>query len=361
MIRRTAIAEVQAGSSLARPVYNQRGTLVIPVGTQLNEGHLRRLGETGVREVFIDDPSIPEVEIHEPISEATKALAVEVLKDLFDRAAAGTLKAGLGPLYNKISQVVKDIQDDLAEKRNRVTSPIVDIEGVDYLVAHTLSVTVLAMDVARHGNFAPKVFDLGLGALLHDLGMAAVPPDLRHKPEPLSPEERQVVHRHPQEGLRLIEETPALSAFTKVVVLQHHERASGNGYPKGLKLKDIYPLARLMAIVDGYSAFLSDRSHRERSTPQRAMDYVVSSAGFDFDFDLTQEFAQRVAPYPVGTLVTLSTGERGVVVEVRDRVVTRPLVRVFTDPSGAATGRFTDVNLSAPEHQTTMIVDSGQG
>ncbi|MHB8757173.1 MAG: HD-GYP domain-containing protein, partial [Bacillota bacterium] len=67
MIRRTAIAEVQAGSSLARPVYNQRGTLVIPVGTQLNEGHLRRLGETGVREVFIDDPSIPEVEIHEPI------------------------------------------------------------------------------------------------------------------------------------------------------------------------------------------------------------------------------------------------------------------------------------------------------
>lgn len=359
MIRRIPIARAQAGASLARPVYNQRGTLVIPVGTQLNEGHLHRLGEAGVRDVFIDDPTIPEVQAHEPISEATKAFAVEVLKDLFDRAAAGTLKGGLGPLYNKVSQVVKDIQDDLAEHRDRVTSPIFDIEGVDYLVAHSLSVSVMAMDVARHGNFAPKVFDLGLGALLHDLGMATVPPDLRHKPEPLTPEERALVQLHPQGGLKLIEQTPALSAFTKVVVLQHHERAGGNGYPKGLKLKDIYPLARLMAIVDVYSAFLSDRPHRERYTPQRAMDYIVSSAGFDFDFDLTQEFAQRVAPYPVGTLVTLSTGERGVVVEVKDGVVTRPVVRLFTDSSGAATGQFKDVNLSTSEHQTTMIVGSG--
>ncbi|MHB8928205.1 MAG: HD-GYP domain-containing protein [Bacillota bacterium] len=360
MIRRLSIADVQAGVNLARPVYNQRGTLVIPVGTQLNEGHLRRLAESGVREVFINDPTIPDVPAHEPISEATKAFAVEVIRDLFDRAAAGSLKGGLGSFYDKVSQVVKEIQDDLASQRGRVIHPVVEVDGEDYLVAHSLSVTILSMAVARQGNFAPKVFDIGLGALLHDLGMIAVPPDLRHKPEPLSPEERNLVARHPQEGLKLIEQTPVISAFTKVVVLQHHERASGNGYPKGLKLKDIYPLARLVAIVDVFSTLLADRPHPERYTPQRAMDYVVSCAGFDFDLDLTQDFAQRVAPYPVGTLITLSTGERGVVVDVKDGVVTRPVVRLFTDQSGAATGKYKDVNLSLPEHRTTMIVGSGQ-
>jgi len=360
MIKRVAVETAQAGMNLARPVYNQQGTLVIPVGTQLNEGHLRRLSEAGVREIYVDDPTIPDVPTREPISDATKALAVEVLRDLFDRAQAGSLRGGLGPLYNKLSQVIKEIQDDLASQRRRVIDPVVEVDGVDYLVAHSLSVAVLAMAVGRQGSFAPKVFDLGLGAILHDLGMARVPADLRHRPGPLSPEERRLIQGHPQEGLKLIDETPLISAFTKVVVLQHHERASGSGYPRGLRLKDIYPLARLVAIADVFSALSADRPYRPRFDPQRAMDYVVSGAGFDFDFDLTQEFAGRVAPYPVGTVVTLSTGERGVVLEVKDGLVTRPVVRVFTDRAGAATGSYNDVDLSSPEHQTMMIVASGQ-
>lgn len=348
------------GSRLARPVYNQQGTLVMPVGTEVTEGHLRRLIETGFTEVFIDDPSVPDVAVHEPISEATKAAAVEVLADLFNRAGAGQLKGGLGPLYNGVSQTVQDIQDDLASLRGKVIDPFIEVNGHDYLVAHSLSVTVLSMAVARLGSFAPKVFDLGMGTMLHDVGMALVPGELRAKPEPLTQAERQIVHRHPQDGLKLIEQTPALSAFTKVIVVQHHERVGGSGYPRGTKAKDIYPLSKLAAIVDVYSALLAQRPFREAYSPQQAMDYVVSGADFDFDFQMTQEFSQWVAPYPVGTMVTLSSGERGIVLQVKDGLVTRPVVRVFTDSSGKPTGSFADVNLSRPEHQTTMIVDSGQ-
>jgi HD-GYP domain-containing protein (c-di-GMP phosphodiesterase class II) len=345
---------------LARPVYNQQGTLVIPVGTEVSEGHLRRLAETGFKEVFIDDPSVPDVAVQEAISETTKAAALEVLAELFNKAEAGQIKGDLGTLYDRVSQVVKDIQDDLGSQRGKLIDPRIEVNGHDYLAAHTLAVTVLTMAVARLGSFAPKVFDLGLGAMLHDLGMALVPRELRAKPEPLSSPERLIVHRHPQDGLKLVEQTPALSAFTKVIILQHHERAGGSGYPRALKDKDIYPLAKLTAIIDVYSALLAQRPFREAYSPQRAMDYIVSGAGFDFDFEMTHEFSLRVAPYPVGTIVTLSTGERGVVLSVKDGLVTRPVVRVFTDRAGKTTGGFADVNLSQPEHQTTMIADPGQ-
>jgi HD-GYP domain-containing protein (c-di-GMP phosphodiesterase class II) len=207
-------------------------------------------------------------------------------------------------------------------------------------------------------NFS-ELKDLAIGLLLHDLGNVTIPESILKKPTKLTDEEFKYVYEHPRSGFELLRHCDGISATSKIVALQHHERLNGTGYPKGLKGPDIHQNSQICAIVDAYDALTSDRNYRKRYLPHEAIEYLMASGDTHFNFQLVKNFTSLVAPYPPGTFVELSSGDVGVVANVDMQVSGRPLLRMVRDAQGKPYPLGEELNLQA--YPTISIIKVKEG
>jgi HD-GYP domain-containing protein (c-di-GMP phosphodiesterase class II) len=135
------------------------------------------------------------------------------------------------------------------------------------------------------------VVDIRRGALLHDVGKIGVPDRILHKPGPLDTDERKEIQKHPQNGYEMLVGIPPLNAPIRVV-LAHHEKWDGTGYPLGLK-GEVIPLgARLFAVADVFDALTSDRPYRKAMPYAAARDIIAKDAGQHFDPAVVEAFLE---------------------------------------------------------------------
>ena len=160
-----------------------------------------------------------------------------------------------------------------------------------WTAGHSESVTHAAMRIGEQLRLTSDDMDtLHRGGLLHDIGKIAVPSAILDKPGRLTPEEMAIVQSHPEVGARILAPIDAYTAILPVV-LYHHERFDGKGYPRGLSGNSIPVLARLVAVADVYDALVSDRPYREGWAPERALAHILESAGTHFDPVMADAFA----------------------------------------------------------------------
>lgn len=149
--------------------------------------------------------------------------------------------------------------------------------------SHSIRVTAYSLALAAAlGIEGPEVLDLSRGALLHDIGKLGIPDSILLKQGPLTPEEWQTMRRHPELGHSLLRDIAYLSGSLPIV-LQHHERFDGRGYPFGLHGEDISPLARLFSVADSFDAMTTDRPYRGRLTYAEARAEILRGRGSQFD------------------------------------------------------------------------------
>jgi putative nucleotidyltransferase with HDIG domain len=178
------------------------------------------------------------------------------------------------------------------------------IEARDpYAKGHSSRVTVFAQAMARRiGLEKERVSILRLGALLHDVGKLAVPSSVLLKRGPLTETEVGQMRRHPAAGARMLE-TLGAPATILPVVLHHHERWDGAGYPTGRRGDEIPLEARVLCIVDSFDAMTSTRPYRKPRRPDEAWDELQRCAGTQFDPELVEAFAEAWAEAGLGMLV----------------------------------------------------------
>lgn len=163
-----------------------------------------------------------------------------------------------------------------------------------WTAGHSDRVTALALDIGREMGLPPADIEtLQRGGLLHDIGKLATPPAVLDKAGPLTPEERQIIERHPLDGARILEPIPRFASILPIVV-QHHERFDGTGYPHGLAGTDIALFARILAVADVFDALTSDRPYRPGWAHAKAVAYVRDAAGTHFDPDVVAAFTKVV-------------------------------------------------------------------
>ncbi|MBS61902.1 Metal-dependent phosphohydrolase, HD subdomain [Salinisphaera sp. T5B8] len=200
----------------------------------------------------------------------------------------------------------------------------------EYTALHSMNVCMLSVALATTmGEPETEVEEMGVGALLHDIGKMKVPMDILHKPARLSTAEFEVIKQHPQYGVQLLEQGSQLSRDSLRIVLEHHERMNGRGYPGGLKGDEISYYAQIVAIADVYDAMTSDRVYQQSRSPGEVMKLMSRSQG-DFNPALLDRFVHTLGAYPVGSLIELNTGEVGFVVP-GDPGQKRPLMLVVLD------------------------------
>jgi HD-GYP domain-containing protein (c-di-GMP phosphodiesterase class II) len=140
--------------------------------------------------------------------------------------------------------------------------------------------------------------DLGLisrGALLHDIGKIGVPDAILHKPGPLTDEEWEVMRRHPQIGQHMVAGVEHL-AEARAIILHHHERWDGGGYPLGLRGREITLGARIFSVADTVDAITQDRPYRAARSFDQARDEILRNRGLQFDPDVVDAFLSLQLP-----------------------------------------------------------------
>lgn len=198
-------------------------------------------------------------------------------------------------LEKSVSQA-KTAVDELA-KDSLVLDNLAEMMRMDYSVyTHCSNVCLLAMAFGRYLRLSSaKVHTLGMGGLLHDVGMAKIPPGLIDKAGPLTDQERVVMQKHPRQGHQMLQPVISLPYDVLTMILHHHENADGTGYPSGLKAKATPELARLLRVTDAYDAMTSNRPYKDAKSAFDAAGTLVKSMDNIFGEDITPSFIRFLA------------------------------------------------------------------
>jgi len=227
----------------------------------------------------------------------------------------------------------------------------------EYTAIHSLNVCIFALTFARYLGFnKEEMNEIGIGALLHDIGKMRVPLEILNKEGKLTAEEREIVHKHAQHGYEILKSYPELPASTIEVVYTHHERKKGNGYPRGLVEAQIHLFSRMVAIVDIYDAITSDRVYHHGMNTLDALKNMFKWRENDLDTELVESFIQCLGIYPIGSLVELNTGEVGIVLSVSQGRKLVPIIMLVCDKDKQIVTPPRILDLSKFTHEKTEDV-----
>ena len=204
------------------------------------------------------------------------------------------------------------------------------------LLTNLLNVAILGTRVGIGlGYYGEDLHRLALAGLVHDIGLFSVPASLLNKRGRLTPEERTLIEQHPERGYEIILACDPAFQWLAQVTRQAHERWNGQGYPQGLKGRQIDEMAQICGLVDVFDALVSERPYRPRLFPHEAMKELLVAERATFPREILKALVEQLSVYPVGTTVRLTTGDVGVVVKINSRYPLRPVVRVNELDRGA--------------------------
>lgn len=202
----------------------------------------------------------------------------------------------------------------------------------EYTALHCINVCILSISFGTClGLEKTELNELGLGALLHDLGKMRIPLEILNKPAKLTPDEFEQMKQHPVYGYEMIAPSGDMPPASMNIIKHHHERKNGHGYPDQLQEYSIPLLTQVVALVDVYDAITSDRCYHDGIAPYDALNNIYSWAKKDFDLTLVEKLIKCLGIYPIGSLVTLSTNEVAVVISASEKTRLRPIVMLIQD------------------------------
>ena len=257
------------------------------------------------------------------------------------------LNKGEMPPTRRLLRVVQELCDIAAGETNFVLGLVSIKRDGDSLYHQSVNATLLAAGLAqRLGLPRYVVADVAMAAYLHDIGMAAVPQELLDKPGKLTDEERAQVSRHVLITIRQLLKSGGFERSRikqMVVAYEHHLRFDGADRPH--REMDIDFLSQMVAVADTYVALTADKPWRKAFRPDEALRQMLSDAGKKFDPLLIKSFVNLVGVFPVGTVVTLSTGEVALVF-MNTEQPDRPVVKLLLTADWGKPGPLRHYDLS---------------
>lgn len=276
------------------------------------------------------------------VEERTKAYKISMVTN-YDTALLQTkttlenLREGLSADGKVVQNLVEAFVDTYVTDRNI----LLNLAGMksksdDYLFNHCLNVCLLSINIAAAAGYSKRqIVEIGMGALLHDIGMMMIPQYFRFKKGPLTPDEFYEVRKHPILGLHMLERIDNLPDSVSYVAYQCHEREDGNGYPKGRSGRFLHYYAKIVMIADVFEALSSNRAYRSSNIPYKAMEHLLALVRKGlFKTELVKAFIDYTSLFPVGSLVRLSTNEIAKVVKANGKDHTRPYISIIADSEG---------------------------
>lgn len=318
---------------------------------------LSRLKEAKIETFQLDAPT--ETASDRELNEETKAAAnrtysqsVAVTKDVIN-----SVRIGKTPNIRKIKRVVQGIVDQVLNEETSLIGLTTIRDYDEYTFTHSVNVCIFSIALGRRlGMTKIQLYELGLAALMHDIGKSRVPIDLLQKTGELTDEEWKWMAAHPWLGVLVLfqfrRQQEELSYRAMTVCQEHHMKIDLTGYPKAIRPRQVSLLSKIVSIADGYDAATSRRVYRtEVIAPSAVLEEMRDNPRRGLDQVLVKAFINLLGIYPVGTLVVLDTFELAVVsaANPNPEALSRPIVKIISDAQGNTISPPLQVDLAVPE------------
>ena len=393
MLKKIRVEDVQlgmhiqefCGSWMDHPFW--RGQFVIT-----DPKDLQKIAASAVREVIIDTgkgldvpAKPPQTQEPEQVEESATAKAIEQAV-MYDRpvslpqekvasskefARAATIcrqatgavtsmfqEARMGRAVDTVvaRQVVEEITDSVTRNGGALISLARLKTADDYSYMHSVAVCALMVALAKQmGMNDAETRAAGFAGLLHDIGKMSIPLEVLNKPGKLTDEEFDLVKRHPEEGVRILQESGTTDPAAIDVCLHHPEKTNGTGYPHRLVDAQISRLAKMGAVCDVYDAITSNRPYKAGWDPAQSLKQMASWANGHFDPRIFQAFVSSLGIYPTGSLVLLDNNKLAVVTDQTQGSLLKPVVKVFFSTRSAQRVTPEVLDLSAPQCRVKIL------
>lgn len=203
------------------------------------------------------------------------------------------------------------------------------------LETHCINCCVLSLTFARHLGFdKSKTIELGIAALLHDIGETQIPNDILKRRGNLSAEEQQILQSHTTIGASMLSEVAGIPHSAISVAQHHHERANESGYPDKLSLDNIGLFTKIVAVIDVYDTLTTGTGAQPPLSCSDALKHMYDWRNDLFDPAVVEQFIQCLGIYPIGSTVELNTGDMGVVISIPEKNRLSPSVMLIKNAKG---------------------------
>jgi putative nucleotidyltransferase with HDIG domain len=322
------------------------GSIAVASGSELARQHRLRVGESVGEDLLSHILSAPEETYSQHGIEL--ALPKELLENTTDQIETAFLGLETGQPLSVVllRQTVRSLVELVCQRPGRAIK-LLDLDRFDrYTYRHSLNVALLFMAVGQNwANSPEELSEQVLGALLHDVGKMRVGRGIINKPGILTERETFRMRKHCEWGQQILAKD-TLSPQAREMVISHHERLDGRGYPHGRKAGELMFTTRMASICDVYDALTTNRCYKAKMNFSEAIDLIVQSSGTQFDPEMLHLFITTVGRHPIGSFVQLSTGEVAVVVRLNPTSIARPIVSRVLNKDGEPTGKREELDLS---------------
>ena len=359
-LQRHGIGELEVFRGVGIPEWTAFLTLVLaePDPEDRFGAFLERLGRTAVLHLSVgpDRESEPDPRDDESRRMARRAYAQTVA---VAREAMTGLRMGKGVSLRPVKRAVQSIVDQVLTNETSIVGLTTLRDFDEYTFTHSVNVCIFSVALGKKlGLHKHQLYELGLGALLHDVGKSRMPLELINKTSALTAEEFGVLKEHPAEGLLAMFEMRGLSELplrAMLMAYEHHMKVDQTGYPVSRRPRDPTLFGRIVAVADAFDAATTKRSYQAQPwPPDRVLREMRDNPQRGFDPLLVKAFISMTGIYPVGSVVILDSFELAVVSarNPRSEAMHQPVVQVIYDSMGVRVDPPRTLDLSETDPAT---------
>jgi len=368
-MRSCNVDQLNPGDILGKSLFNKNGDLLLSSWTVLDETYITRLRQLGFSSVCVHEKGTEEAEPHEIISDRlwtftqktlheTHEAILTAVKRTPDRVRESLEKgtefqALVDP--EQLAVGVQSILDDIFDKHIDTVDILFMRSSTAYLIEHSIDVAAYLLVLGRQYKFSRKtLIELGIAALLHDVGKLIYPHLIEKPTDLLTAEDKEMLREHPAISVRIMERSSDRFFKARTAILYHHENQDGTGYPLGLRgfnkapelsnrvqpHERIYPLAELLAVANTYDNCLFS-PNVERTAPSAALSMTMDRAGSMLNRHIVRTWARVLNLYPPASTVVIDqhdggkyNGYQGVIVQSQPGKQPQPHIILIEDPHG---------------------------
>ncbi|WP_066713784.1 HD-GYP domain-containing protein [Clostridium sp. Marseille-P299] len=327
-MKRVGIDQIVGIEKIVKDICLSNGTILLPAGAVIKKEYIRYLQNLNIHDVYIEDPV--DVQMDNVIEEIIQEECKEIVKTTIEKYSyCGNVE------LQDITEAADNILNEMIRKPEVMYNISQVREKSESTYAHSINVAALSVFIGLRMKLKEeRIKDIAIGALLHDLGILYLPFDYRNINYNSCDESlKKEIKKHVITGYSSVDKEKWLSSISKEIILSHHEREDGTGYPMRLTKEKIPFETKLVSLCDEFDSLVYGYFTNKLKVHD-AIDYIISQAGVKFDHKIVRKFVESVAAYPVGTYVITNENEIGVVLRQNKKLPTRPVIRMIEDANG---------------------------
>jgi HD-GYP domain-containing protein (c-di-GMP phosphodiesterase class II) len=352
-MRIISIDSVKGNELLAKDILNNgNNAILMAAGSLVKREYVKRLRDLDVEFIYVEDEFAQGVNLTESLELQIKEQCQEAVRNILLKYSFHN-DTELEEIRSIADEIIYDIMNEpevmynLSSIRNKSESTY----------SHSLNVCALSVILAVKLKIArPKIRDIAVGCLLHDIGFTYISMDYNSlSVDTCSQKELKEIKKHIIYGYSAVEKVDWLSQVSKDIIISHHERIDGSGYPFRLMGDKIKIGSKIAAVCDEFDSRVYGNLVSKMKVHD-AIDYIVSQAGVKFDFTVVKAFVDSVAAYPTGALVITNQEEIGIVLRQNLKCPTRPVIRIIKNKEGEKPEVWVEKDLT--KELTLFITDT---